>query len=165
MRVLVTAATKHGATAEIAAEIAATLVGHGIETAVLRPEDVTGLASYDAVVLGSAVYMGRWLDQARTFATEHADELSARPTWLFSSGPLGQPPKPDAATAVQVDDLIELTGACEHRLFSGRLDRDTLGIGERTIARAVRAPAGDWRDWDDVRGWADAIADTLASSV
>jgi menaquinone-dependent protoporphyrinogen oxidase len=49
-------------------------------------------ASFDAVVLGSAVYAGRWLDPARQYAALYADVLRARPVWLFSSGPIGNPP-------------------------------------------------------------------------
>jgi menaquinone-dependent protoporphyrinogen oxidase len=65
MRVLVTAATRHDATREIAEAISAGLLARGIE-AESRPIDkVTDLAGYDAVVLGSAVYMGRWLKLAR----------------------------------------------------------------------------------------------------
>jgi menaquinone-dependent protoporphyrinogen oxidase len=53
----------------------------------VRPvEQVGDLSGYTEVVLGSAVYVGRWLEPARRFVEEHADELAARPTWLFSSG-------------------------------------------------------------------------------
>ena len=85
------------------------------------------------------------------FVEEHASELAAGPTWLFSSGPIGDPPKPDADAAVNVDGLVEASGAREHRLFTGRLDRSRLGLGERAVVRVVGAADGDYRDWDDVR--------------
>jgi len=53
------------------------------------------------------------------------------------------------------------TGAVEHRVFAGRLDMRNLGRVERTTARAVRAPEGDFRDWEAVTEWAAEIADSL----
>jgi menaquinone-dependent protoporphyrinogen oxidase len=95
MRVLVTAASKYGATAEIAAAIAESLAGHGLEATVLSPEEVKGVDGYDAVVVGSAVYAGHWLKPARELVERHAGVLAGRPVWLFSSGPVGDPPKPE----------------------------------------------------------------------
>lgn len=46
-------------------------------------------------------------------------------------------------------------------MFSGRLDRYELGRGERLMVRAVNAPAGDFRDWEEIRVWARSIADAL----
>src|SRR5205823_6620049 len=86
MRVLVTAASKHGATFEIAEVIARVLDEHGLSTELVAIEEVHDLRRYEAVVLGSAVYMGQWLKQARGFVDAHASELAQRPTWLFSSG-------------------------------------------------------------------------------
>jgi len=36
-----------------------------------------------------------------------------------------------------------------------------LGLGEKVILKAVRAPEGDFRPWDDVREWARGIAAAL----
>ena len=76
MRVLVTAATKYGATAEIAQAIAAVLGEHGLEVTVLPPEQVEEVEGYDAVVVGSAVYAGHWLKPARELVERHAGELA-----------------------------------------------------------------------------------------
>ncbi len=94
MRVLISAASKHGSTAEIAESIGRVLRSAGLETIVMSPEKVASLGPYDAVVLGSAVYVGRWMDSATAFATRHEIVLKRRPVWLFSSGPLGEPPQP-----------------------------------------------------------------------
>src|SRR6266566_4086424 len=98
MKALVAVATQHGATREIADMIGATIAARGIETDIREVEKVTAVDGYDGVVVGSAVYMGNWIKSARTFVEGNADELAARPTWMFSSGPIGDPPKPDAAT-------------------------------------------------------------------
>jgi menaquinone-dependent protoporphyrinogen oxidase len=161
MKVLVTASSRHGATWEIAAAIARELERHGLRVETRHVEDVASLDGFDAVVLGSAVYIGKWLPEARAFAKSHAAELAARPTWLFSSGPIGDPPAPAPAEAVHVDDLVELTQARGHRIFAGKVDRGRLGFGERMVVRAVRAPDGDYRDWDGIAEWARAIAVAL----
>jgi menaquinone-dependent protoporphyrinogen oxidase len=91
-----------------------------------------------------------------------ADDLAARPVWLFSSGPIGEPPKPEE-DPVDVAEIVESTSARDHRVFAGRLERSRLGFGERAVVAALRAPDGDFRDWDEIRGWATAIADELTS--
>ena len=80
--------------------------------------------------------------------------------WLFSSGPIGDPPKPDD-DAVDVADLVDAVSAWDHRTFAGRLERARLGFGERAIVAALRAPDGDFRDWDVIAGWAAGIAEAL----
>jgi Flavodoxin domain len=82
MTVLVTAASEHGATREIADRIGADLAEHGITVEVKKPEEMHGLAAYDALVIGSAIYMGQWLKPAKSFVETHTDELAQRPTWL-----------------------------------------------------------------------------------
>jgi menaquinone-dependent protoporphyrinogen oxidase len=113
---------------------------------------------YDAVVLGSAVYMGKWLPEARRFVERHQTRLLALPVWLFSSGPLGaDDPQPHGDPA-SVPGLLVATGAREHRTFAGALYSRHLGLGERLIAGVVHAPDGDFRDWDGIRAWAATIA-------
>jgi menaquinone-dependent protoporphyrinogen oxidase len=162
MRVLVTAATKYGATAEIAQAIAETLGDRGLEATVLAPEQVEGVDGYDAVVLGSAVYAGHWLKPARELIERHAAALAGQPVWLFSSGPVGDPPKPEE-DPVDVAELLAATGAREHRVFAGKLVRKQLSFPERAIVSALRVPEGDFRDWTEIRQWAAQIADALGA--
>ena len=162
MTTLVATASRHGATAGIAEAIGAVLRERGLDVEVVPVEDVRSLERYDAVVLGSAVYVGRWVEQARRFAREHATELAERPTWLFSSGPVGDPPKPAEDEAVQLDEIVAATNPVDHRLFAGIVDSAHLGLCERVVLAAVRAKQGDYRDWPAVRRYAEAIADELA---
>ena len=80
--------------------------------------------------------------------------------WLFSSGPVGDPPKPEE-DPVDVADLVATTNACEHRVFAGKLVRKQLNFPERAIVSALRVPEGDFRDWTEIRQWAAGIADAL----
>jgi len=161
MKILVSAASKHGATAEIAKAIGDTLTAAGHEAVVLPPDVVTSLAGYDAVVLGSGIYVGHWLDAAKDLVERLGGELAARPVWLFSSGPIGDPPKPEEDPA-DLPELMAATGARSHRLFAGLVDKSRLGLGEKVILAAVRAPEGDYRSWDEIRAWAEEIAAALA---
>jgi menaquinone-dependent protoporphyrinogen oxidase len=162
MRVLVTAASKHGATGEIAQTIAETLRDQGLDPAVVDPEQVDSVDGYDAVVLGSAVYAGHWLKPARELVARCGAALAERPVWLFSSGPVGDPPKPQE-DPVDVAELLTATRAREHRLFAGRLVRKQLAFPERAIVSALRVPDGDFRDWPAISSWAADIATALRS--
>jgi menaquinone-dependent protoporphyrinogen oxidase len=156
----VSAASKHGSTAEIADAIVEVLAGKGHEAAVVAPEEVRSLEGYDAVVLGSAVYAGRWLKPAMELVERFRDELAVLPVWLFSSGPIGDPPKPEE-DPVDVAELMQETGAADHRVFPGRLVKRNLSFGEKAVVVALRAPEGDFRDWDEIRGWAAEVAAVL----
>lgn len=163
MRVLVTTATKHGATAGIGHAVATALRASGVAVVELGLDQVDGLDEVDAVVLGSAVYGGHWRREARDFVHDHADELRRLPVWLFSSGPVGDPPVPAEGPA-DGPEVAEAIGARDHRTFGGKLDRRHLSLGERAVARIVRTRDGDFRDWDEIARWADAIAHELSAT-
>jgi menaquinone-dependent protoporphyrinogen oxidase len=166
VRVLVTAASRHGATHEIASAIAAGLRHRGVDAEARATEELSSLDGYDAFVLGSAVYIGRWLEPAQQFVEEHADRLAAAPVWLFSSGPLGPPDKlKPEGEPVDVAGLLETTRAAGHRVFAGRLDRELLGFGEKAVVVAVRAPEGDFRDWPAIDRFAGEIAAAIAPAT
>jgi len=160
MKVLVTVASKHGATGEIGEVVADVLRDAGLDVETRAPERVDDLDGYDAVVLGSAIYAGRWQDPARKLVDRHAAALARLPVWVFSSGPIGDPPLP-ADEPPETDAIARRLGARGRRSFAGRLDRSSLGFLERTVTKALHAPDGDFRDWDAVRAWADEIGGTL----
>lgn len=168
MTVLVTAASKHGATREIAEEIARVLDEHGVSTELLDIDAVTDLSSYEGYVVGSGIYLGNWLKNGRRFLDTHAAELAERPTWLFASGSIvGEPPvadDPDALRPGLVERLVETTHAREHKLFAGKMDTRKLGLIERAAVRGAHASDGDHRDWDAINRWAEEIAAQLRRS-
>lgn len=160
MRVLVAVASKHGATGEIAQRIGEVLKGRGLDVTVSSADRVSNLPGYQAVILGSAVYAGRWMNEARDLANQIASGDPVPKVWLFSSGPIGDPPKPEE-DPVDVAEMVDAVAAREHRVFSGKIDKSKLSFGERAIVTALRAPAGDFRDWAQITAWADDIATAL----
>ena len=160
MKVLVSAASRHGATSEIAVAIADALGSQGLEAVVRPPDEVASLAEYDGIVLGSGVYAGRWLGPARQLIERELAVLVTKPVWLFSSGPLGDPPRPEEDPE-DLALLLKRTHAVGHRTFAGRIDKRQLGIAEKAIFAVVRAPEGDFRPWPAIDDWASEIAGAL----
>jgi menaquinone-dependent protoporphyrinogen oxidase len=166
LRVLVSAASRHGATAEIAQAIGRALAEQGLTVRVIPPADVRSLDGYDAVIIGSAVYMGRWLDPAEDLVNRFHEALTNRPVWLFSSGPVGNPSGKLAQSMDQdpadLPGMLQATHAREHQRFAGKLDRTVLTLPQRASLLVFRGLNGDFRDWADIRQWARSIAQQLA---
>ena len=165
MNVLVTAASKQGATHGIAEAIGRTLSDRGLDVTVAAPEEIVDVAAYDAFVIGSAMYAGHWLEPATTFVRRIAPTLSQRPTWVFSSGPVGDPRRKlvqkMTADPVELPELLALTKAREHRVFAGKLAGQGLRGPQRLSLLIFRGIEGDWRDWSAIERWADEIAASL----
>jgi menaquinone-dependent protoporphyrinogen oxidase len=161
MTVLVAYASKHGSTEGIAQAIADRLRELGEPVEVGSVDELREVGGFRAVVLGSAVYAGSWMKEAVEFVHRFAEALAERPVWLFSSGPLGTDVEDEEEQPRQLEELGGIVGPIEHRMFFGALDRSKLGFGERMMVKAVKAPEGDFRDWDAIREWADAIAREL----
>ena len=161
MKILVTFASRHGSTGEIAGAIADELRASGHEAILKDVESVKSISDYDAVVLGSSIYIGQWQPEAREFIDNFEIELKSRQVWLFSSGPIGEDPFP-IEEPVDTEKLLVKSGAREHQSFTGRLDRSVLGFGERLVSTVLRAPEGDFRDWGVIRAWAISVADALS---
>lgn len=163
MNVLVAYASKRGATAEIAEAIAQSLRDAGLSVDCVNCGDVSALDGYDAVVLGSAVYIKRWRGDAKHFLRKHAGALAQRPLWVFSSGPFGEPGNtpPEWAEPQSIVEKVERLGAREHVVFGGRLPVDSRLPAHRAMVEGTPPEYRDMRDWDAIRAWAGGIATQL----
>ena len=175
MQVLVVYASRHGATKGIAERIVAKLDQRALEVT-LRPADQAGdLAAYDAFVIGGAAYALHWLKGAAEFVRRNRPQLSSRPVWLFSSGPLGTETTDAQGRDVRMEaeprEFAEFRDAIQSRdlrVFFGAYDPASKPIGfmERfaRMMPAARAalPAGDFRDWNAIDAWAETIANELS---
>ena len=166
LRVLVSAASKHGSTTEIGTVIGNALQDKGVGVDIVPPGAVDSIADYDAVILGSAVYLGHWLAPAQDFIIRFRDELAKRPVWLFSSGPVGDPSgrlarslERDSAdiTAIRWDISPQ-----DHHVFAGKLDPQVLSFPHASQV-IFHGMSGDFRDWAEVTHWAEEIAGQLTA--
>lgn len=167
-KILVAYGTKYGATAEIAQAIGQALTDAGQPADVLPAVQVNDLTSYAAVVVGSAVYAGNWRTEAVAFLKEHESALALRPTWLFSSGPTGEGDPVEILHGWQFpEELLPIVNRIEPRdiaVFHGKIDPDTLNLGERLLVKAIGARVGDYREWDTITRWAVDIADAVSAA-
>ena len=164
-QVLVTYATKYGATAEIAEKIGQVLREADMRTDVLSVDRVSDLHSYKAVVLGSAVYIGRWRRQAAKFLKTNEKALSERQVWLFSSGPTGEGDTVELTEGWRFPKALQpIADRIQPRdiaVFHGAVLLEKLNPLHKWMIKKVESPVGDFRDWDTVTSWAMAIADVL----
>lgn len=159
--VLVAYATKMGSTKEIAEAIGERLRAAGHEVTVLDAARVSSVEHHSALVLGSALYAGRWRREAVKLLKRNQKLLVDRPTWLFHSGPLGKDLAPQRAPR-KVREIAARIGSDEPVTFGGRLTAQTAtGFIAKKMAQGEMA--GDFRDFDEIRAWADRIAEQLAA--
>lgn len=158
-RVLVTYASRCGSTAEVARAIGMELYARGLCVDVQHVEDVQDVKEYDAVVIGSAVRMGKWLPAAVAFVEKYADALRQMPTACFTVhlNAVDDSEASRAQRASYLDAVRKVFTPQEEAFFAGKLDFSTLNWIDRFISRMVKAPEIDLRDWPAIRGWADQL--------
>lgn len=167
--VLVAFASKYGATKEIADKIGLVLKEAGFAVDVLPADRVAGLSGYRAVVLGSAVYIGGWRKAAVKFLKANEKELAEKPLWLFSSGPTGQGDPLELVKGWRfpkaLQHIADRVKPVEIVVFQGAAFPEKLGTIGRWLMKNVKAPLGDFRDWDAISAWAGTIAAQLKDVI
>jgi menaquinone-dependent protoporphyrinogen oxidase len=150
-RLLVAYATKHGSVAKVAEFIGATLRQDGLSVDVQPAGAVKTVAGYDAVVLGGALYMGRWHADAKTFLKRHHEALASLPVAIFAMGPLTLEDKDVKGARMQLDRALRPYGdvtPVSVAIFGGAVDPTKLRFPFN------RMPETDARDWEAIREWA-----------
>ncbi len=168
-KILVAYASKYGATAEIAEKIGATLKQAGLTIEVRLAEQVKDVTPYAAVVLGSAVYAGMWRKEAVEFLETLEPQLADRAVWFFSSGPTGIG---DPSETMKGWRFPEAQQSIANRLrphdiafFHGFINLKKINLAEKMIVKGIKAPTGDYRDWNAITTWATSIAEALRVTV
>ena len=163
--VLVAYASKYGATQEIAERIAKILAEKGIDCTTLPAEQAGDVATYDAVVAGSAVYIGKMRKEMRRFLQKNEQVLKTKPLWLFASGPTKKGDDPGELDGwhrpASIKDLLDLLVPKERIVFEGAVSLEKMGGLEKWIMKRVKTPLEDARDWEKIEAWADDIATEL----
>ena len=164
-QILVAYATKYGGTAEIAEKIGQVLRQAGLRTDVLPANRVGNLTSYKVVVLGSAVYIGKWHKDAVNFLQSNEKTLIERQVWLFSSGPTGQGDAVELLKGWRFPEaqqpIADRIQPCGIAVFHGNVNMKKLNFIEKWMLKNVQASLGDFRDWEAITSWATAIANEL----
>jgi menaquinone-dependent protoporphyrinogen oxidase len=159
MAVLVAYGSKRGGTRGIAEIIGEVLTERGVTTDIRDVREVDPAAGYDAVIVGGALYAMRWHRAARRYVKRNERSLREIPVWLFSSGPLdGSATEREIPPVRQVQVLMDRVRARGHVTFGGRLEHDAKGFPASAMAKKH---AGDWRDQEKIRRWANDVADEL----
>jgi menaquinone-dependent protoporphyrinogen oxidase len=165
----VTYASKYGATAEIAERIGQVLRQAGLGADVQPVDRVRDLTPYQAVVLGSAVYTGNWRKEAGKFLQANEKTLADRQVWLFSSGPTGEGNPVERLRGwrlpKELQPVADRIGPRDITVFHGAVNEKKLNLIERQMVKTVKAPLGDFRDWDAISTWAAAVADALKQAA
>ena len=176
MSILVAYASRHGSTRGIAERIGERLRLDGLDVEVRPAAEVHDASRYDAFVIGAAAYMFHWLKDATTFVRRNRALLAERPTWLFTSGPIGTDKVDkkgrDVLQTTIPKEFPNLRDAIHPRgeqVFFGAMDpaAKPVGLAERFMALMPAArdalPRGDFRDWPAIDAWADQIAYDLGA--
>jgi menaquinone-dependent protoporphyrinogen oxidase len=155
-KVLVAYASKAGSTGEVAEAIGKTLAAAGATVDVAQIKNVKDLSGYQAVILGSAIRMGQMLPEAVTFVKTHQADLRQRPVAYFVVSGFLREDTPEMRQ--KVADFLEpvraVVAPASVGLFAGKMDFSKLSFLDRTIAKAVGSPEGDWRNWNAIDAWA-----------
>jgi len=162
-KVLVAYASKHGSTTEIAEAVAGEIAAAGHDVDCVEAKSAGTVDDYDAIVIGSAVYIKRWQGDAKHFLRKHSKELASRPFWVFSSGPTGDPADddPEWLEPPRIMRKAEELGVRDHVVFGGRIPPEGGGIAAKGMRANVPAEFQDRRDWDEIHAWARGIAAEL----
>jgi menaquinone-dependent protoporphyrinogen oxidase len=158
-KVLVTYASKYGSTGGVAEAIGKELCAKGVNADVVLIKNANNLGSYQGVVVGSAIYMGKWMSDAMDFVNKNQDILRHMPVAYFLvCMTLSQPTEEKRAQVLSYMDPI-LKAAPKIKpvgigTFAGALDYNNLSWLNKKILRSKGTPEGDFRDWNAIRAWA-----------
>ena len=166
-KILITYATRCGSTAEVAAAIGKVFCERGASVDVLPLKDVKSIESYQAVVLGSAVRIGAWLPEAVKFVEQNQARLNQMPTAFFTVhlNNTGDDEASKTARHAYLDPVRKLVAPAAEAFFAGVGDFSKVNLLERMMAKFVKSPIGDFRDWTKIRAWAENVQSSTFASM
>ena len=167
-RILVTYASRNGATAGVAEAIGKALTEGGAQVDVLPMQEVVDLAPYRAVVAGSAIQAAQWLPEAMQFMQAHRAELTRKPFAAFLVCMTLAMKKGDYRQQVAewLNPVRSLVQPVSVGLFAGTLDTRLIkSFGDRmkfrlSVMMGVWSE-GDHRDWKAIHAWAESLRPLL----
>jgi menaquinone-dependent protoporphyrinogen oxidase len=171
-KVLVCYATRYGSTGEVADAVGTRLREQGLDADVRPVKEVRSLDGYDAVVVGTPIYLGALHKDMRGWLEAQQAALESRPSAIFALGPTSA-----------ADDLAEASGQLDKALaklpwltpvatqmFVGKYDPARLRLADKLLAALPASPlhrlaARDDRDWEAIGEWAGEVARAVTSAA
>ncbi|HDR73652.1 MAG TPA: flavodoxin [Methanoculleus sp.] len=158
-KVLVVYASRYGSTGEIAEEIAEVLRDVGVDVAVSNVLETERVAGYGGVVIGSPIYMGKWLPEAVDFVKNFQNDLRRVPVAVFAVGfSMKEPSETNRESGRAAISVIRpYVHPFDVGIFAGKLSFDELSPPDAEIIRMAGVTEGDYRDWDEIAAWAGEL--------
>ena len=158
-KVLIAYASKYGSTGGIADAIGKELCSKGMTVDVALIKHVRDVSSYQAVVIGSAIYMGGWMSEAIDFVKKNRNSLRQMPVAYFLvCMTLSHPTaKKQVEVLSYLDPVLKAVPEIKPvgiGTFAGALDYGNLSWLNKKILKSKGTPEGDFRDWNAIRTWA-----------
>jgi menaquinone-dependent protoporphyrinogen oxidase len=166
--ILITYASRTGSTVGVAETIGQTLAESGVSIEVRPMQDILDLTSYHAVVAGSAIQAARWLPEATQFVRTHQAVLTQKPfaAFLVCMTLALKNQKYHTIVTDMLTPVRAMVKPVSEGYFAGKLDIGKIpAFGDRVKFRLSVAlgvwSAGDHRDWDSIRTWANDLRPLL----
>jgi menaquinone-dependent protoporphyrinogen oxidase len=167
-RILIAYGSRCGSTGGVAEAIGQVLSAAEAAVDVRLVKDVNDLSPYQAVIVGSAIRMGKWLPEAVEFVKTHQDTLSRVAVAYFAAC---MTVKDDTAENRQkamgyldpVRKQFPQVKPVDIGLFAGAVDYGKLSFAYSLILRVKGTPEGDFRNWEAIRTWAAGVNPALDS--
>lgn len=162
-KILIAYASKTGSTAGVADRLGQTLSQSGLTVDVRPVNEVSDLAPYGAVVLGSAIRAGSLLPEMTGFMEANQAALQALPTAVFICCMTLAEDTPENRKTVDayLDPVRGLIQPAATATFAGAMDYNKLSFAFRMIVKALKTPEGDYRNWPEITAWADNLPEVL----
>lgn len=180
-RILIAYASRGGSTVGVAEAIAETLRAAGFDVDCRHLKTIGSMGGFDAYVIGSPIWAGRWLPEAAKFVAEHGDAIRTKPHALFvtcmraAEDKLPLSDKEKAQIARQQSRGVQQETAHEAITkwiapiaaqlrpvavgeFAGAMDPATVPFLMRLVLKLMgKTQKVDARDWPAIRAWAASL--------
>ena len=162
-RILVIFAGRTGSTAEVANIINEVLASRGYSVDLKSVKEKPSVEGYRAIIMGSAIRVGGWLPEMLEFIKTNQKTLKQTPTAIFTVHMLnlGTDNVSQAARKAYTVPVWKMLTPAHEAFFAGKLDPEKLSFGDRLLFRIIAGEkgqkVGDFRDWDQIRNWAQSI--------
>ena len=168
-KVLIIYASGFGTTAEVAKVMAEELRAQHFTVESQTADKARAPDEDEAVIIGSAIRYDRWLPDARAYLNHHQEALTKIPVAYFYNC-LTLAANPVSTDSEQVYDakLLALNPSVKPMMvggFAGALGYEVMPWYFRlilgSIARSKGLKGGDYRDWAEIKGWINQLANKI----